>query len=215
MKKPPRTYVMSARAAKMEATRKRILDDAADLYLERGIDEFTLEMVAQRAQTTVQTILRIHGNRDRLLFAVVDKLARNGVPLKPTPPGDIAAAVSAIFDLYETIGDMVMQWLADERRRPELRKTLDEGRNDHRNWVALAFGPQIEGCRKAVRARFFQALVVATDVYVWAKLRRENGLDREAAEAVVRLIVDSLLQQEATNGEATVAELVGRRESPA
>ena len=126
MKSQTRAYVMNARAAKMEETRRRILDAAAELYLQRGIDEFTLEEAARRAGTTVQTILRIHASRDRLLYAALDKLARAGVPLKPTPPGDIAAAVAAIFDLYEAIGDMVMQWLADERRRPALKPMMKE-----------------------------------------------------------------------------------------
>ena len=143
MKSQTRHYALGARAAKMEETRRRIVEAAADLYLSRGADAFTLEDVARRAETTVQTILRIHSSRDRLLYAALDKLARAGVPLKPTPPGDVAAAVAAIFDLYESIGDMVMQWLADERRRPALKAMNDDGRRDHRDWVAIAFAPQL------------------------------------------------------------------------
>ena len=73
----------------MEATRLRILDAAADLYLQAGVDEFTLEAVAALAETTVRTLLRAHGSRDRLLYAALDKLARLGVPLKPTEPAPL------------------------------------------------------------------------------------------------------------------------------
>ena len=149
MKSAKRRYVMAARATRMAKTRARILDCARALYVERGIDEFTLEEVARRADVTVQTILRIHGARERLFFAALDKLARSGVPLKPTPPGDVSAAVAAIFDLYETSGEMILQRLADELRRPELKKTLDEGRADHRKWVNLVFAPQLQSCEKA------------------------------------------------------------------
>ena len=58
---------MTARAAKMAEIRARILDCAIDLYTKRGIDEFTLDEVARRAGTTVQTILRIHESRISLL----------------------------------------------------------------------------------------------------------------------------------------------------
>lgn len=210
-----RPYTMTLRAAKMAATRARILGCAADLYMERSIDDFTLEEVARRAGTTVQTILRIHGSRDQLFIAALDKLARIGVPLKPTPAGDVAAAVGAIFDLYETSGDMILQWLGDERRRPELKKTLDEGRADHRDWVRLAFAPQLEACAKPARARLFNALVVATDVYVWSKLRKDNGLARPEAEAVVRDMIEAVVERQTNHGKVSVAELVGRRQPSA
>ena len=84
-----RRYVMTGRAARMAETRARILDCAVALYVERGIDDLTLEAVANCAGTTVQTILRIHGSRDRLFYAALEKLARSGVPLKPTLPGDV------------------------------------------------------------------------------------------------------------------------------
>ncbi|HLJ70643.1 MAG TPA: TetR/AcrR family transcriptional regulator [Roseiarcus sp.] len=207
---------MTARAAKMEATRRRILDCAADLYMRRSIDDFTLEEVAHCAGATVQTILRIHGSRDRLLLAALDKLVQIGVPLKPTPPGDIDAAVGAIFDLYEATGEVILKELADEHRRPELKKMLDEGRAHHRDWVQLAFAPQLAACPSAAaRMLLLNALIVATDITVWAKLRKDNALARPQAEAVVRRIIESVVEREDRHGEASVAELVGRRKSSA
>jgi AcrR family transcriptional regulator len=215
MKSRTRHYALGARAAKMEETRRRIVEAAADLYLSRGADAFTLEDVARRAETTVQTILRVHSSRDRLLYAALDKLARAGVPLKPTPPGDVAAAVAAIFDLYESIGDMVMQWLADERRRPALKSMIDDGRRDHGDWIAIAFAPQLAARQGKARETLRQALLVATDVYAWQKLRRDNGLPRAAAEAVVRAMIEAVANRETTDGETAVVELVGRRQPAA
>lgn len=214
MKSPKRPYQMAGRAAKMQEMRRRIVDSAAELYMQQSIDDFTLEEVARRAGTTVQTILRVHGSRDQLLFVALDKLARSGVPLKPTPPGDVAAAISALFDLYETSGEMILRWLSDEHRRPELKKTLDEGRQDHRDWVALVFAPQLAACEARGRARLFNALVVATDLYSWNKLRKDNGLARADAEAVIRTIIEAVLEREKGHGDVSVAELVRRGESP-
>ncbi len=213
MKAAKRPYHMAERAAKMQETRRRIIDSATELYMQQSIDAFTLDEVARRAGTTVQTILRIHGSRDQLLFVALDKLARSGIPLKPTPPGDVAAAVTAIFDLYETSGDMILRWLSDEQRRPELKKTLDEGRQDHRDWVELVFAPQLEACNARARARLFNTLVLATDLYSWNKLRKDNRLTREDAEAVIRNMVEAVLEREKSHGEVSVAELVRRRQS--
>src|SRR6185437_15025154 len=68
MKKKKRHYVMTARSAKAEATRERICESVVHLYRERPIDEFTLDEVAQRAGTTVQTVLRAFKSKDNLII---------------------------------------------------------------------------------------------------------------------------------------------------
>ena len=58
-------------------------------------------------------------------------------------------------------------------------------------------------------------MTAATDVYVWKKLRRDMGLTRRAAEAVVRRMIAGVAAKEAKDGEGTVAQLVRRRQSAA
>lgn len=196
----PRAYVMTARAAKMEATRKGVIEAAIALYLERGVDGFTLDELARRSATTVQTILRIHKSRDGLLLNMADALGRAGVPMKPTPAGDIAAAVAVIFDLYEGIGDMVVQNLAEQRRNRALRALIDNGRRDHRDWIAIVFAPQLATRPGEARETLRQALIVATDLYTWQILRRDNALTRAAAQAVMRAMIEAVANGEAING---------------
>jgi AcrR family transcriptional regulator len=216
MKSPHRPYDMTTRAAKAEATRERIRQSAMELYLAHPIDDFTLDQIAARAGTTVQTVLRAYGSRDRLMGAVLDVLADQDVGGRPTPLGDAAAFIGAVFDIYETIGDFLIRQLADQHRNPDLKAGLDRGRASHRAWVRRIFTPQLE-CRAAgdARERLFNALAAATDLYVWQILRRDQGLDRPAAEAVVLEIMRGITKQERTHGEDSVAELVGRRESAA
>ncbi|MGO9006413.1 MAG: TetR/AcrR family transcriptional regulator [Beijerinckiaceae bacterium] len=211
MKEIKRRYVMTARAAKAEATKARIRMSAMQLYCERPIEDFTLEEVAERAGTTVRTILRAFATKDELVYAALDEMAAGGVFLKPTPPGDVRAAVSAFFDIYETVGDLVIQRLSDERRRPALKPTLDQGRENHRDGVKTAFAPQLERRRDAARAQLLTMLVVATDVYVWKLLRRDMALSRSAAEAIVRRMITSVTDRETAHGTDSLAELVGRR----
>ena len=51
--KIPRPYMMTARAAKADATKARIREAASRLYAERPIEDFTLDEVARAAGTTV------------------------------------------------------------------------------------------------------------------------------------------------------------------
>ena len=116
--KTTRPYLMTARAAKAEATRARIRAAAIALYTDRPIEDFTLEEVAKRAQTTVQTVLRALGGKEELVYEALDDMAAGGVALRQTPAGDVAEAVRAFHDIYEAMGDLVIQRLADEHRRP-------------------------------------------------------------------------------------------------
>ncbi len=215
MKMKKRRYAMAARAAKAEATKARIRGSAMELYCQRPIEEFTLEEVADRAGVAVRTVLRAYPSKDELVYAALDEMAAGGVYLKPTPPGDIKAGVSAFFDIYETVGDLVLQRLIDERRRPGLKPSLDQGRENHRDGVKFIFAPQLEQRRGAARSELFSMLVIMTDVYVWKLLRRDMALTRPAAEAIVGKMIFSIIEREDADGTDSLAELVGRRQPTA
>ena len=215
MKIAKRHYVMTARAAKAEATRARIRASAAQLYCESPIDDFTLEAVANHAGTTVQTVLRAFGSKDELIYAALEEMAAGGEFFRPTPPGDIKAAVSGFFDIYEAVGDLVMQRLDEERRRPALKPSLDQGRENHRDGVKTVFAPQLARLQGAARGQLLTMLIVTTDVYVWKLLRRDMALSRPAAEAVMRKMILGAIEQEQAHGTNSVAELVRRRQPAA
>jgi len=212
MKRIKRPYVMTARAAKAEATRARILTAAMELYTGRSIEDFTLDEVAALSETTVQTVLRVFGSKDQLIYAALGELAARGMSLKPTPPGDVDAAVTAIFDVYETMGDLVIQYLNDERRRPSLQPILQQGRENHRDWVKSVFAPLLKLQNGGGRAQLLNILDVATDVYVWKLLRRDQALGRPAAEAIMRRLINGASNAEVADGKDPLAQLVGRRQ---
>jgi AcrR family transcriptional regulator len=215
MKKAKRSYDMTARAAKAEATKARIRACAAGLFCNRPAEEFTLDEVARQAETTVQTVLRIFGSKDELIYQALEDMAAGGVFLRPTAIGDLNAAVHFFFDIYETVGDLVIDRLGEERRRPALKATLDQGRENHRDGVKTAFAPQVECVHGTERAKLLTMLIVMTDVYVWKLLRRDMKMKRSAAEAMIASMIRSVLEQGETNGKNSVAELVRRREPAA
>jgi hypothetical protein len=119
------------------------------------------------------------------------------------------------FDIYESVGDLVLRRLDDEHRRPGLKPSLDQGRDNHRDGVKTAFAPQLARVQGGARTQLLNMLVILTDVYVWKLLRRDMALGRPAAEATIRKMITGVLEKERADGTDTVAELVGRRQPAA
>ena len=214
MKTKKRGYVMTARSAKAEATRERICESVMHLYRDRPLDEFTLEDVAKRAGTTVQTVLRAFKSKDNLVFEALGRFTKTGSPFVadrpgafyPSPPGDVPAAVKSVFGVYETIGDVVIRNLANEDSNSALKPLLDHGRTSHYDWLKSTFAPQLK--RRAAggaRQQLFHCLVVATDVYTWKILRRDLGLSRSAAQAAAIEMIEAVIVEENANGTLSVA----------
>jgi AcrR family transcriptional regulator len=215
MDMPKRAYDGATRAAKAAATRERIVECASELYRGKGAQSITLEEIARCAGVTVQTVLRGFSTKENLLLAALSRLGRLGARwLEQTAPGDAGAAVQAIFDVYESVGDLVIQQLGDETRYPTLRPGLEEGRANHRAWVKEIFAPQLAARKGEDQDEVLRILDIATDVYVWKLLRRDMALNRAAAEAVVRRMI-ACVTRESEDGENSVVELVGRRKPSA
>ncbi|MFN8040082.1 MAG: TetR/AcrR family transcriptional regulator [Acidimicrobiales bacterium] len=191
-----RPYSSPVRAERAAATRQRILDAARELVTDRTRD-FTLEQVASAAGVSVQTVLRGFGNREQLIVEAIGTFRDSVAPVAIEPFASVEAAVTALFDDYEEIGDRVIRLLAEEHRVAGFADVAERGREMHRRWVQAGFAPQLARRRGRVRSEVETAVVAATDVYVWHLLRRDLGLDRPAAEATVARLVRGALSSEA------------------
>lgn len=213
--KEKRSYVMTARAAGAEETKARIRRYAAQVYLEGTAEEFTLEAVARLADVSIRTVLRAYPSKEELLDAALVDLSEGLVFMKPTAPGNVPITVAAKFDIYESMGELVMRMLEDEQRRPALKPMVDRGRKIHRDEMKVAFAPQLERVHGAARKELLTMLVMLTDIYIWKLLRRDMGYSRPAAEAVVCKMIAGAIKEVNGDGKDTVVELVGRRKSSA
>jgi AcrR family transcriptional regulator len=184
--KTARPYRMELRAAAAEATRARILDAAAELFLQRWYDDVTIAAVAEHAGVSGQTVINHFGGKEQLAAAAHQRLSDDIVSLRYTPEaGDIPALVEAVVDDYERTGDAVVRLLALEERVPSLQPLLAKGREGHRAWVETMFGA----------SELLPELIVATDVYTWKLLRRDQGLSRDETVAAMLRIVQALLER--------------------
>jgi AcrR family transcriptional regulator len=188
---PSRAYSMDIRGKKAAATRERVLEVTQDLFAAKST-EFTLENVASKAGISVQTVLRAFGSKEKLILDAMGSF-RATVPPRDALPQSVGEAVATLFDDYEVIGDRVIGMLAEEHRIPGLAEVAAEGRTRHRAWVEAALADELGGCPARVRRALVPALLAATDVYVWKLLRRDLGLDRNAAQAAVERLVRGVL----------------------
>lgn len=185
-----RAYSMTVRDQKAAATRQRIVDVARELFT--ASTAFTLDEVARRADTSVQTVLRAFGSKERLVVAAIGTI-REDAPDRGEVPTSMPEAIDQLLDDYEEIGDRVIRMLAEEGRIPEFATAAEIGRAQHRGWVEAAFASGLEALPPRERRDATTALVAATDVYVWKLLRRDLGLDRTAAQAAVTRLVRGAL----------------------
>jgi AcrR family transcriptional regulator len=184
--KTQRPYSMELRAAAAEATHERILEAAADAFLEHWYDDVTVASVAERAGVSGQTVVNHFGGKEQLASAAFDRLAEQIVAKRYSPaPGDVRALVEALLDDYETTGDAVVRMLALEEKVPSLQPLLAGGRKSHRRWVEEMF----------LAPELVPELVVATDVYTWKLLRRDQGLSRDETVASILKIIEALLKR--------------------
>jgi AcrR family transcriptional regulator len=178
---------MRARAAAAEATRLRILDAASREFLDRWYDEVTLGDVAGRAGVSTQTVINHFGSKEELFLAAVDTLSEGILERRnQARPGQIGRAVEALVADYEVTGDATIRLLALEERVPPLAAGVARGRANHRAWVEEMIGG----------GPLLPLLVVATDVYTWKLLRRDQGLSQARTAAAMTHMIDALLEPE-------------------
>lgn len=184
---------MRARADAAAATRQRVLDATVELLRQRLRSDVRLEDVAERAGVSVQTVLRLYGRRDDLIdLALEHTLGEIAGELDRAEPGDVSASISALFDHYERVGDVVVRNVADEHD-PAAAPLVRIGRARHRRRVQRQFGPQLARLPDPGRTLVTDALVCACDVQTWKLLRRDMGRSRRQAEATMSAMVEALL----------------------
>jgi AcrR family transcriptional regulator len=202
-KRTKRAYRGTVQAEVAALTRQRILDAALALAAEEWLDRLTLDQIATRAGTTVQTIIRHFGSKEELFTAAAESASAAALGWRDeTPPGDISRAIEAVQSHYERAGDRLLRLLAQEDRYPGLRNFTDLGRKAHQQWIARLFGAELSQRHGAERERLLAELIAVTDITMWKLLRRDLGLDREqTAQAVVDLVVALLTRNSNSNSK--------------
>jgi AcrR family transcriptional regulator len=178
-----RPYRMRTRARAVEATTRRMLEEAFELFTENPYEDVSLEQVGTRSGVTKRTVLRRFGAKEQL-FAAAMELASNEIRRhrSEAPIGDVAGAVRNVVEGYERWGANHLRLISQEDRIPVVREMVERGRRGHRAWVRRTFAPLLERLDNGARRRRVTGLVAITDVYTWKLLRLDFGLSRAETE---------------------------------
>lgn len=186
-----RPYRMGARADAAAATAEKILEAAEAAFDEQPASEPTLKGIAERADVTVQTILRRFGTKRGLMLA---SIAHAGMKMRQdrdvAPAGDTAAAIGVLVDHYDKFGGRILRMLAAEEQHPALGPLVDVGRDYHQQWCEQIFEPALSGLPDAKRERRVAQIAAVTDIYVWKLLRR----DRNFSPAQTKLAICEMIE---------------------
>jgi AcrR family transcriptional regulator len=185
---------MVRRAESTERTRAAILDAATQIFWEEPSRDLTLDAIALRAGTTVQTVIRHFGGRDGVFEAAVEReMGRVEDERDPAAVSTPREAVRQVVAHYERVGDRAIRLLAEEHRSTTVARLTAQGRAWHRSWCEQVFATTLSALRGSSRRRRLAQLVAVCDVYTWKLLRRDAGLDRRSTELAMFELLAPLL----------------------
>ncbi len=168
--------------------RRRVLDAAAALFGEHGVDGISMDAVARAAGVGKGTLFRRFGDRQGLLVALLDEAERRlqddllhgPPPLGPGAPAEarLLAFLEAYVALLEARGDIVR---ASERSSPgaRLRTAAYSGWHLHATVLLRELRPDADAAALA------HVLLAPLAADTWLALRRDGGLGRAALTALV------------------------------
>jgi AcrR family transcriptional regulator len=140
-------------------------------------------------------VIRRFGGKEGLLDAVYERMGREIMGRRIAPKGDIAAGVKVVIEDYEKAGPMVIRALAQEDRFAAIREVTDVGRKAHRNWLAELFSEPLATLPAARARMLLDALVVATDLYVWKLIRVDMRRPTAELQALMEAMIRDALRR--------------------
>ena len=117
-----RNYSSARRAAQAKATRRAILDAAADLFVAQGYAATTIHAIAQRADVAVQTVYAVFGNKRELVRQLIENAITGDDDPTPVTQRAESLAIAAEPDPRRRAQlDAAMSRAITERVAPTLR----------------------------------------------------------------------------------------------
>jgi AcrR family transcriptional regulator len=156
-------------------------------------DKITLDSIAADAEVTVQTIVRKFGGKGGILNAARLEMGKAVLLRRTVTPGNLDRAIDVLTDDYEAVGKLVLRLLDQEQMHPALKPSLDAGRNGHRQWLAEVFAEKLSSLPGSQREATLDALVIATDVYVWKLIRLDMRRPIAAFKKVAKQMAQAAL----------------------
>lgn len=189
-----RPYRKTVRARAELENEEAILRAARGAFQSEPFDRVTLKGIAQESGVTVQTVIRRFGSKESLFQTLVEQERPRVIASREVAPGaSLREAVDALVDHYEREGDLILNFVAQEKQIESIRAVVTEGRTVHRQWVERNCAPIFTGLSGDDREYALAAAIAATDLGTWKLLRRDLGYSRDAVASIMTGLVTGLV----------------------
>ncbi len=190
-----RKYEMKARSESAAQTEANIVKAAGELWLKYPLHEITLERIAEKAETTVRTILRKFGSREGVFEAAIGQDVAGIEAIKDAAKvGDIRLAVDLLMQEYETTGEAAVRTLALEHTLPIIAEVLQHARKIHTAWCARVFAPYLPAESDPHYRLLLGMYYASTDVNQWKLLRKDLGYSLEETQEILFQRLNAITQ---------------------
>jgi AcrR family transcriptional regulator len=187
----PTPAAVDGRVERRERNRGAVVEALLELYREGNLAP-SAELIARRAGVSPRSLFRYFEDLDALVREAVRQQQERLAPalartIDPDQPfaARVDALVVARLDLFDAMGPVARVARAAAPHQPAVAEELARIRSVLRDQLATAFAAELGAMPSAERHR---ALAAADVVASWEAvdlLRRDQGLDRAGAGAVV------------------------------
>ncbi|WP_375000760.1 TetR/AcrR family transcriptional regulator [Aeromicrobium sp. CTD01-1L150] len=152
---PAPTVTVTTKQARSALSTRRLLDAAAELIAEVGLNNTTLAMIGERAGYSHGLVTRRFGSKEGLLMALVDRMSIGWFETYVSPEIDKATGIEA---LRIRISAIRRGWEISPRRMRALYALMFEGavqpipalREQMRHLHAVALGSTADAVRRGI-----------------------------------------------------------------
>jgi AcrR family transcriptional regulator len=183
------------RVRRAQRSGQAIVDALIDLVGE-GILEPTAQQVAARAGVGIRTVFRRFSDMERLFVEMSSRMQGQVLPLllDGAPTGDVAERAHALVGRRAAFFERIARF----KRAANLRRSRSPYLRDrHAGLVRLLRAELLRWLPELDRAPapLVDAIELATSFEAWERLRIEQRLGRDRAQAAVRRIVAGLVKE--------------------
>lgn len=188
------------RTRKAQRVRAALIEAAAELCLQRGYENTTVEQIAEVADVSPRTFSRYFPTKESVFVAILDDIDTELVAelrVQPEHLGPLEALRSAQVALYTRLAERPLGGLSADRllmiqrvlyRSKTLRQAAVEYRSDTRAQVlALRMGVTADD----VMVEFVQRLFTLTAAIAWRDVDFGAGGDELRPEALIDRLTDA------------------------
>lgn len=186
------------RTARSDRTHNALVEAFLRL-LDEGNLRPTTEQIAGRAAVSPRSVHQHFPERDALLIAACERECRRApAPTPPIPAASsfddrLTAVVEQRARIWELISASRRAMSAREHFSTEVAAWVACLRQRERKELISAFAPELDGLRRADRARVVAALTAAIAWPTWESLRAHQRLSTGEARKVLQHLLASLL----------------------